>query len=244
MKKIIAILLVCLTLVPMCLSMVSCGGTESADLKVGAIMVGDETEGYTLAHMNGINAAAEAITGKKIEVVYRKRVLETEAVTEAAESLIADGCTLIISNSYGHQDYMKEVAEKHPDIAFVAMTGDFAAICGLTNISNAFTKVFESRYVSGVVAGMKLKELIDAGKVTDANKDGENIKLGYVGAFPYAEVVSGYTAFYLGVKSIVENVVMEVVYTESWFSEALEAEAAKYLMTQGCVIISQHADST
>ncbi|MBR2460119.1 MAG: BMP family ABC transporter substrate-binding protein [Clostridia bacterium] len=245
MKKLIAILLVCLTVLPMCLSLVSCGGTDEADLKVGAILVGDETEGYTLAHMNGINAAAEAITGKKIEVVYRKRVEETEAAAEAARSLIADGCTLIISNSYGHQDYMREVAAEFPNIPFVAMTGDFAAICGISNISNAFTKVFESRYVSGVVAGMKLKELVDAGKVGDSNKNADGtIKLGYVGAFPYAEVVSGYTAFYLGVKSIVENVAMEVVYTESWFSEALEAEAAKYLMSQGCVIISQHADST
>lgn len=244
MKKLIAIALACLTLASLCLSMVSCSDENAADLKVGVILVGDETEGYTLAHMNGIEAAVRAITDKKIEYVYKKKVEENEDCANAARSLIADGCTLIVSNSYGHQDYMVEVAKEYPNVAFVAMTGDFASICGVTNLSNAFTKVYESRYVSGVVAGMKLKELVENGKINDNNKNGENIKIGYVGAFPYAEVVSGYTAFYLGIQSVVSNVTMEVVYTQSWFSEALEAEAAKYLMSQGCVIIGQHADST
>lgn len=247
MKKLLSVFLAILTVASLCLSLASCTTDDkenSVDLKVGAIMVGDETEGYTLAHMNGIDAAVEAITGKNVSVVYKKKIDESEACAEAARSLIADGCTLIISNSYGHQDYMVEVAEEHPEVTFVAMTGDFAAICNVTNLSNAFTQVFESRYISGVVAGLKLKELVDNNLILETNKSGDNIKLGYVGAFPYAEVVSGYTAFYLGVKSIVENVTMEVVYTESWFSESLESEAAKYLMSQGCVIIAQHADST
>jgi basic membrane protein A len=129
------------------------------------------------------------------------------------------------------------------------MTGDLAAGSAETNDFNAFTKVFESRYVSGVVAGLKLKSMIDAGTLTPENvpaafdTDG-NVKIGYVGAFNYAEVVSGYTAFYLGIKSVVDNVVMTVKYTNSWFDPNRESAAADYLMSQGCVIIGQHADST
>lgn len=250
MKKILSLALVIVMVLSMAVLFVSCGDSQKDEiaLKVGAILIGDETEGYTLAHMNGMNAAAKAIeekTGKKVQIVYEKKIEETDDCSRAAESLIADGCTLIISNSYGHQDYMKTTADKFKDTTFVAMTGDFAAICGSDNLKNAFTSVYESRYVSGVVAGLKLKELVDGDKILDTNKNEDGtIKIGYVGAFPYAEVVSGYTAFYLGIKSVVSNISMEVVYTDSWFSEALEGQAAQYLMSQGCVIIGQHADST
>lgn len=246
-KKVLSVLLTAAMLISGSVMLASCSDDDNADLKVGAIMVGDDSEGYTLAHKNGINAAVKAIkekTGKVVSVSWKEKVEETDACSKAAESLIAGGATLIVSNSYGHQDYMKAVADKHEKVQFVAMTGDFAAICGSKNLHNAFTSVYESRYVSGVVAGMKLAELVRNGEIKAENKDGENIKVGYVGAFPYAEVVSGYTAFYLGMKSVVENITMEVVYTQSWFSESLEGEAAKYLMSQGCVIIGQHADST
>lgn len=246
-KKVLSVLLTAAMLISGTVMLASCSDEGDADLKVGAIMVGDDSEGYTLAHKNGINAAVMAIkekTGKVVSVSWKEKVEETDECSKAAESLIAGGATLIISNSYGHQDYMKSVADKHEKVQFVAMTGDFAAICGSKNLHNAFTSVYESRYVSGVVAGMKLKELVDNNEIKDNNKNGDNIKIGYVGAFPYAEVVSGYTAFYLGMKSVVENITMEVVYTQSWFSESLEGEAAKYLMSQGCVIIGQHADST
>jgi basic membrane protein A len=130
-------------------------------------------------------------------------------------------------------------------VTFIAMTGDGAAPSGLPNFKNAFNYTFESRYVSGVVAGMKLAELVADGKVAAKNKDADgNIKLGYVGAYPYAEVVSGYTGFYLGVKSIVSNVVMDVQYTNSWYDPTVEAEAANALVSTGCIILSQHADST
>lgn len=246
-KKVLSVLLTAATLLSGSVMLASCSDSGKADLNVGAIMVGDESEGYTLAHMNGIKDAVAAIkekTGKVVNVSWKKKIEETDDCAKSAEALIAGGATLIISNSYGHQDYMKSVADKHKDVQFVAMTGDFAAISGASNLHNAFTSVYESRYVSGVVAGMKLAELVKNGEIKDENKDGDNIKIGYVGAFDYAEVISGYTAFYLGMKSVVENITMEVVYTKSWFSESLEGEAAKYLMSQGCVIIGQHADST
>jgi len=140
---------------------------------------------------------------------------------------------------------MQQAAEENPDVTFVSMTGDTAALSKLPNFKNAFNDTYQSRYVSGVVAGMKLKELVDAGKVADTNKNADGtIKIGYVGAYPYAEVVSGYTAFYLGVKSIVDNVAMTVTYTNSWYDPTAEAEAANALVASGCIILSQHADST
>lgn len=214
-----------------------------ADLKVGVILVGDETESYTLAHIQGIETAAEAAGITEIEWKYN--VEESEDCYDAAKALVADGCGLIISNSYGHQDYMVTAAEEFPEVNFVAMTGDFAALTGLDNFFNAFTNVYESRYVSGVVAGMKIAELIEQDVIPAEGYDADgNVKIGYVGAFPYAEVVSGYTAFYLGIKSIVPNVVMDVQYTNSWFDIDGEAAAAETLMSRGCVVIGQHADST
>lgn len=140
---------------------------------------------------------------------------------------------------------MRQAATENPDVVFASMTGDTAKLSGLKNFKNAFCNTYESRYVSGVVAGMKLQELVNDGKVAADNMDENgNIKLGYVGAFPYAEVVSGYTAFFLGVQSIVPNVVMDVLYTSSWFDPVAEGEAANTLMSRGCIIVSQHADST
>lgn len=248
LKKILALVLACTAL----LAFASCSEKkESANLKVGVILVGDETEGYTLAHMNGIEAAVAALAkdGKTVTVQYKKKIPETDAVATNALDLIADGCTAIITNSYGHQFHLGDIVENNPNVTFVAMTGDLAAGSGLSNYFNAFTDVYESRYVSGVVAGMKLKSLIDnetltAAKVPTAFDSDGNIKVGYVGAFEYAEVVSGYTAFYLGIKSVVPNVAMTVKYTKSWFSEEREAAVAEYLMGLGCVIIGQHADST
>lgn len=221
-------------------------GTVTGDptaVKIGVILIGDDNEGYSKAHIDGIKAAASKLGIVETQIIWKSKVTEDDSVITNANSLIADGCTYIISNSYGHQSYMSQLAKNNPNVRFIAMTGDTAAVEGLDNFSNAFTKVFESRYVAGVVAGMKLKELVDEGKLTDANYDGENIKIGYVGAFTFAEVMSGYTAFYLGVKSVVNNVQMSVHFTESWYDFDKEKAAAASLIDSGCVIISQHADS-
>lgn len=218
--------------------------TENADLKVGLILIGDENEGYTYAHIKGIQEAAKELGMSDDQLIWKYTIPEDATCTETALDLVDQGCNLIISNSYGHQSFMEEAASQHPEVTFVSMTGDTAAKSGLDNFCNAFTHIFESRYVSGVVAGMKVAELIADGKLTDKNYDGENVKIGYVGAYPYAEVVSGYTAFFLGIQSVVPNVTMEVSYTNSWFDITMEAAAADALMADGCVIIGQHADST
>ena len=241
MKKLIALVLAAM------LCMAACAAL-AADLKIGAVMLGDETEGYTLAHMEGIKQAAAEL-GLSDSIVWKYKVPEDQTCYDSALDLVGQGCNLIISNSYGHQSYMALAAEEYPDVTFVAMTGDFAALSGLDNLKNAFTKVYQSRYVSGVVAGMKLAEMLGDGTLSAEKQpnsfdaDG-NVKIGYVGAYNYAEVVSGYTAFFLGVQSVYPNVAMEVMYTNSWFDIDKEGAAAEALIANGSVIIGQHADST
>lgn len=246
MKKVIALLL---SLV-MLLALTSCSSSSDkdasgTDVKIGVILIGDENVGYDSAHINGIKAAMEATGIPTDNVIWKYNITEDEKCLDAAEDLVSQGCQYVISDSYGHQTYMKQAAQDNPEVTFISMTGDQAATSGLKNFKNAFNHTFESRYVSGVVAGMKLKELVDAGKLTAKNKDSSgNIKIGYIGAYPYAEVVSGYSAFYLGVKSIVDNVAMKVSYTNSWYDPTAEGEAANALISDGSVIISQHADSS
>lgn len=248
MKKLIAVALVLV----LALSLVACSSETNntqgnKDVKIGVILVHDENTGYDEAHINGIKKALEncGISNDTDHVVWKYNVPEDEKCHDAATELVEAGCTYIFSDSYGHQPYMQQAATENPDVVFASMTGDTAALSGLKNFKNAFCNTYESRYVSGVVAGMKLQELVNDGKVAAENMDENgNIKLGYVGAYPYAEVVSGYTAFFLGVQSIVPNVVMDVLYTSSWFDPVAEGEAANTLMSRGCIIISQHADST
>lgn len=244
MKKVLVIIMALI----MVFSMTACGGgsnDESSDVKIGVILIGDENEGYTYSHIDGIKKAAEKCGISEDQIIWKYTIGEDETCLDAAKDLADQGCTAIFSNSYGHQSYMQSAAEEYPEVTFIADTGDTAGVAGLENFKNAFTNIYEARYVSGVVAGMKLAELDKDGAITDKNRDADgNVKIGYVGAYPYAEVVSGYTAFYLGIKSVYEDVVMDVQYTNSWFDITAEGEAANALMSKGCVIIGQHSDST
>ncbi len=208
-----------------------------ADLKVGVILVHDENSGYDMAHIDGVNGAAKALGIADSQIIFKYNVPEDETCYDTAVDLAEQGCHIIISDSYGHQSFMMQAAAEYPEIIFVAATGDTAAYEPVVNVVNVFPYTFQSRYVSGVVAGMKLAELIEAGEVEDPY-------VGYVGAYPYAEVVSGYTAFFLGIQSIVPDAHMDVQYTNSWYDPVAEGEAANALMARGCVIIGQHADST
>ena len=253
MKKYLALLLALL----MALSLVACGGGDdtttdtedtatedtsaeetSVDVKIGLICVHDINSGYDAAHIEGLTAACEAMgIDVDSQVVMKYNIAEDQNCYDAAVDLAEQGCTIIFSDSYGHQTYMLQAAREYADVTFVSCTGDQAGVAGLSNFKNIFPYTYESRYVSGVVAGMKLKELMDAGTVTDPY-------VGYVGAFPYAEVVCGYTAFLLGIQSVVPEAHMDVQYTNSWYDPVAEGEAANTLMARGCVIIGQHADST
>ena len=217
---------------------------DTADVKVGVIYVGDEQEGYSKAHMDGIAAMKESLGLSDDQVIEKFNIPEDESCYDASVDLADQGCQVIFANSFGHEDYMIQAAEEYPDVQFCHATGYQAASSGLDNMHNYFDAVYESRYVSGVVAGLKLAELDKAGEL-DSCKDADgNVKIGYVGAYSYAEVISGYTAFFLGLRSEYPNAVMEVQYTGSWADQALEKETATALINDGCVLISQHADTT
>ncbi len=208
---------------------------EKPDVKVGFIFLHDENSTYDL---NFINAAVAACEDLGVEYVMKKNIDESNACFEAAEDLIDQGCNVIFADSFGHEDYMIEAAKAYPDVQFCHATGTKAHTEGLENFNNAFASIYEGRYLAGIAAGMKLNEMIAAGEFT-----AEEAKMGYVGAYTYAEVVSGYTSFYLGAKSVCPTVTMEVQFTGSWYDEAKEKEAATMLLNNGCKLISQHADS-
>ena len=218
-----------------------CSKKESsgASFKVGVIYIGDENEGYTEAHMKGIQEMKKSLGLTDAQVIEKKCIPEDEKAYDAAIDLAEQGCKYIIGTSFGHESYLIQVAKEYPDIVFAHATGYQAALSGLKNMHNFMPSVYQSRYVSGIVAGLKLNDMIASGKITAAQA-----KIGYVGAYPYAEVVSGYTSFFLGVRSVCPSATMEVRYTNSWADMTLEKETAEALIAAKCVLISQHADTT
>ena len=214
-------------------------GVDVKDLKVGFIFIGDENEGYTAAHYAGAKGMQEALGLSDDQIIIKWNIPEDETCYDAAVDLADQGCNIVFANSFGHESYILQAAAEFPDVQFCHATGYQAAGSGLANMHNYFTSIYESRYVSGVVAGMKLNEMIADGKITE-----DTAKVGYVGAYPYAEVISGFTSFFLGVRSQCPSATMEVKYTNSWASFDLEKECAESLIADKCVLISQHADTT
>ncbi len=211
------------------------GDEESSDLTVGFIFLHDENSTYD---KNFIDAATAACEAMGVTMLSRTNVAEDDSCYTAAAELVDEGCDIIFADSFGHEDYIIQAAEEFPDVQFLHATGTKAHTEGLSNYHNAFASIYEGRYLAGVAAGMKLNEMIENGEITE-----DEAKMGYVGAYTYAEVISGYTAFYLGAKSVCESVTMEVTFTGSWYDETAEKEAAEKLISNGCVLISQHADS-
>ncbi len=242
MKKKLIALMLCLAMVMMPL-LASCGGggsddggsSEEAKMKVGLITLHDENSTYDL---NFINAFQESCDKMGVEAVIKKNIPEGQECYDAAGELVDEGCTLIFADSFGHEAYMIQAAKEFPDVQFCHATGTKAHTEGLDNYHNAFAAIYEGRYLAGVAAGMKLNEIKEAG-----NLKGATPKMGYVGAFTYAEVVSGYTSFYLGAKSVCPDVTMDVTFTGSWYDETAEKEGANKLIQGGADLISQHADS-
>ncbi|MGX8699462.1 MAG: BMP family ABC transporter substrate-binding protein, partial [bacterium] len=204
-------------------------------VKVGFITLHDENSTYD---KNFIEAAREACAQAGVEYIIKSNIPEGSECFDAAEELIDEGCNVIFADSFGHEDFMIQAAKAHPDTMFCHATGTKAHTEGLANFHNAFAAIYEGRYLAGVAAGLKLNEMIEQGKFT-----AEEALVGYVGAFPYAEVKSGYTSFFLGVRSVCPTATMEVTFTNSWYDEALEKEAATKLINRGAKLISQHADS-
>ncbi len=214
-------------------------GIPKEELKIGFVYIGDENEGYTAAHYQGAMEMKEALGLSDDQLIFKWNIPEDETAKDAAMDLADQGCQIVFANSFGHESYMIEAAKEYPEVQFCHATGYQASSSGLSNMHNYFTSIFEARYVSGVVAGLKLNQMIEEGTIS-----ADTCKIGYVGAFPYAEVISGYTSFFLGARSVCPSATMEVKYTNSWASFDLEKEAADALISDGCVLISQHADTT
>ena len=246
LKKLVAVIMAA----AMMLTLVACGSSTdgakegattakeevaASDLKVGFIFLHDENSTYDL---NFINAAKEACEAAGVEYVLKTNIPEGQECYDAACELADAGCGIVFADSFGHEDYLIEAAKEFPDVEFCHATGTQAHTAGVPNFHNAFAKIYEGRYLAGIAAGYKLNEMIEAGDIT-----AEEAKIGYVGAFTYAEVISGYTSFFLGARSVCPSVTMEVTFTGSWYDETAEKEAANTLISKGCVLISQHADS-
>ena len=234
MKKLLALLLA----VAMVFGLAACGGGESADFKVGFICLHDEKSTYDLNFLNGVDEVKAALGLKDDQVIVMTNIPEGDECYQAAADLVDQGCDIIFANSFGHEDFMIKAAKEFTDVQFCHATGTKAHVENLPNYHNAFASIYEGRYLAGIAAGLKLNEMIAAGKIK-----AEEAKMGYVGAFTYAEVVSGYTSFYLGAKSVCPTVTMEVQFTGSWYDATEEKNAAEALIAKKCVLISQHADS-
>ncbi len=208
------------------------------DFKIGFICLHDENSTYDLNFLNAVDAIQKATGLKDEQVIVKTNIGEDDACYNTAKDLATQGCDIIFANSFGHEAFMIKAAKEFPNVQFCHATGTKAHTENLPNYHNAFASIYEGRYLAGVAAGMKLNEMIEAGKITK-----EQAKMGYVGAFTYAEVISGYTSFYLGAKSVCPTVTMDVQFTGSWYDPTEEKNAAEALIDKGCVLISQHADS-
>ena len=209
------------------------------DLKVGFIFLHDANSTYDKNFMDAAAAACKDLGLKDEQMLIKTGIPEGEECYTTAKELVTAGCQVIFADSFGHEPYMIKAAKEFPNVQFCHATGTRGKIEGVGNYHTAFAEIYKGRYLAGIAAGMKLNEMIEAGEFT-----AEEAKMGYVGAFPYAEVISGYTSFYLGAKSVCETVTMEVQYTNSWFDIEKENSAAKALIANGCKLISQHADSS
>ena len=252
MKKFLALILALV----MALSLVACGGGNdtpnntdepddtAAKVKVGFITLHDENSTYDLNFINGAKEAIANLGLTDADYILKTNVPEGQECYDTAMDLVDEGCNIIFADSFGHEPFMIDAAKEHPEVQFCHSTGTRAHTEGLANYHNAFASIYEGRYLAGIAAGMKLNEMIENGtEINGVKVTADNAKIGYVGAFTYAEVVSGYTSFYLGAKSVCPTVTMDVTFTGSWYDEALEKEGAQKLIAGGCNLISQHADS-
>ena len=244
MKKITALLLAMVMVFALC----ACGNNsddkktddnaDASKIKVGFIFLHDENSTYDLNFMNAAEAACKNLGLDESQYVFKKNIPEDQKCYDAAAELAEEGCNIIFADSFGHESYIIEAAKEFPNVQFCHSTGTLAHTEKLSNYHNAFASIYEGRYLAGIAAGLKLNEMIANGDFT-----ADEAKMGYVGAFTYAEVMSGYTSFFLGARSVCPTVTMDVTFTGSWYDETAEKEAANTLIKNGCKLISQHADS-
>ena len=211
-----------------------------ADFKIGMICLHDENSTYDNNFIQALRQVQKDLGLSDDQVVIVTNIGEDSSCYDAAVDLAKNkGCKVIFADSFGHESFMKQAAQEYPEVQFCHATGTSGKIANIENFHNAFASIYEGRYLAGIAAGLKFNEMIAAGKIT-----AEQAVIGYVGAFTYAEVISGMTSFYLGARSVCPSATMKVRYTGSWYDQAKEQEAATALIEKDkCVLISQHADS-
>ena len=237
MRKFLAVLMAfILCFLTACGAAQSSTPTQTQDtMKVGFIYLHDENSTYDA---NFLNAAKEACAEAGVECINKTNIPESGECYDAACELIDQGCSLIFADSFGHEPFILQAAKEFPNVEFCHATGTLAHTENLPNFHNAFAAIYQGRFLAGIAAGLKLNQMIDNGEFSE-----DEALVGYIGAYPYAEVISGYTSFFLGVRYICPSATMKVTYTNSWYDESLEKEAAVALINAGCKLISQHADS-
>lgn len=237
MRKLLSAVLV----IALVLCAAGCNSEKKSDIKVGMVCIGDRNTAYDRNFLDAAERAADIFKerGKNVEWIYTFNHPDGTDVTEANENLVRKGCKAVFNNSYGQEPYMIDAAEKHEDVLFIAMTNERSWQDDLPNTVNAFPSVHEGRYAAGVAAGLKLNEQIELGNITE-----DEALIGYVGAFTIAEVISGYTAYFLGARSVCPSVRMIVEFTGSWADPTEEANITQDLINKGAVLVSQHTDAT
>ena len=234
MKKIASILLV----LAMLLCSVAFAEIAKEDMKVGLICLHDENMGYDANFIDSMKAAVANLGLDESQLIIKTNIPESQEAYDAAADLADMGCQYILADSFGHEDYIIQAASEFPEVQFSHATGTKAQSAGLDNYHNAFASIYQGRFAAGYAAGLKLNEMIEKGEITE-----DQAKVGYVGAFPYAEVISGYTSTFLGIRYACPSATMTVKFTNSWGDLALEQEAATALIAQGVVLMSEHADT-
>lgn len=236
--KLLALVLVIALALSVMIATVACNDKEKEGIKIGLICLHDENSTYDKNFIDAFKAVQEKYGLSDEQVLIATGIDESEACYQKAAELAEAGCDIIFADSFGHEPHMIRAAKEFPNVQFCHATGTMAHTEKLPNYANAFASIYEGRYLAGVAAGMKMNEMIAAGKFT-----ADQAKMGYVGAWTYAEVISGYTSYFLGARSVCPTATMEVTFTGSWYDETMEREAANQLIGRGCKLISQHADS-
>ena len=242
LKMVLVALVIIAIVATVAVTLVSCSGNKGT-VTIGLITLHDASSTYDKNFIDALEVAKKELKseGYNVKTIVKSGIPESNACYEAAADLVDQGCSIIFADSFGHEDYMIKAAKEFTNVTFCHATGTKAHTEKLANYHNPFASIYEGRYLAGVAAGMKLAALYGEGN--GANVSDSNAKVGYVGAFTYAEVISGYTSWFLGVQSIVPNATMEVKFTGSWYDPTAEKEAAEALITNGAKLVSQHADS-
>ncbi len=208
---------------------------EDATLKVGFLYSEDESTPYTYNFVQGQYALTEQF-GDKVEILTRSNVPAKEA-EDPLRDLVWKGCKIIFINE--DTPAAANISAEYPDVQFCQISMPDISMEGRSKNYHTFNgEIYQARYAAGVAAGMKLKHMVDNGIILP-----EDAQVGYVAANNSAEVISGYTAFILGIRSVMPDAVMRVRYTGSWSNYSMEKQRARELINEGCVLISQHTNT-